>query len=89
ISISIEAESNFAKIIIKDTGTGISDENKKLLFRKFQRTGSNLLTRQEGTGLGLHLANLLIAKMGGTINIERTEINKGSTFSFTIPIFNN
>lgn len=79
---------NFAKIIIKDTGTGISEESKKLLFQKFQRTGDNLLTREEGTGLGLHLAKLLIEKMGGEIMLEKTEINKGSAFSFTVPMFN-
>lgn len=79
---------NSVKIIIKDTGTGISDENKKLLFHKFQRTEDNLLTREEGTGLGLHIAKLLIEKMGGTIMLEKTEINKGSTFAFTVPIFN-
>lgn len=89
ISNSNPIEPNFIKIIIKDTGIGISNENKKLLFQKFQRTGSNLLTRQEGTGLGLHIAKLLIEKMGGTIKLEKTEINKGSTFSFTIPIPNN
>ncbi len=89
IYIAVETGLNSANIIIKDTGTGISEENKKLLFHKFQRTGENLLTRQEGTGLGLHLAKLLIEKMGGTIMLEKTEINKGATFSFTIPMLNN
>lgn len=89
IYISVETKSNYAKIIIKDTGAGISEENKKLLFRKFQQTGDNLLTREEGTGLGLHLAKLLIEKMGGTVVLEKTEINKGSEFSFTIPMINN
>lgn len=89
IYISIKTESNLAKIIIKDTGIGISDKNKELLFHKFQRAGDSLLTRQEGTGLGLYLAKLLIEKMQGTINLEKTEINKGSVFTFTIPIFNN
>lgn len=89
IYISIVTQLNFAKIIIQDTGQGISDENKTLLFRKFQQAGDNLLTRQEGTGLGLHIARLLTEKMGGAIQLEKTELNKGSVFSFTIPMVNN
>jgi PAS domain S-box-containing protein len=89
IYISIENKVNFAKITIQDTGKGITEENKNLLFRKFQQAGDNLLTRQEGTGLGLHIAKLLVEKMQGSIRLEKTEINKGSTFSFTIPTANN
>lgn len=88
ISISIELLSNLVKIIIQDTGSGIPKENSVLLFNKFQQAEDNLLTRQEGTGLGLHIAKLLVEKMGGTIKLEKTEVNKGSTFSFTIPLLN-
>lgn len=88
IYISIETESNYAKIIIKDTGTGISDENKKFLFQKFQHSGDNLLTREEGSGLGLYVTKLLVQKMGGAITLEKTELNKGTTFAFTIPALN-
>lgn len=87
VRISIQALNNFAKIIIQDTGIGIPEENKILLFNKFQQAEENLLTRQEGTGLGLHIAKLLIEKMGGTIALEKSEINKGSTFSFTVPLY--
>lgn len=87
VFISVNSEDNFAKISVRDTGAGIQEENKMLLFSKFQQTEQDLLTRQEGTGLGLHMAKLLIEKMGGSIRLEQTEINKGSTFSFTIPVY--
>lgn len=88
IYIFVETKSNFVKIIVQDTGLGIADENKRLIFRKFQSTGDDLSTRQEGTGLGLYTAKLLTEKMGGLIQLEKTELNKGSTFSFTIPMDN-
>jgi signal transduction histidine kinase len=76
----------FVKVSVRDTGVGILEENKTLLFSKFQQADENLLTRQEGTGLGLHTAKMLVEKMGGRIQLEQTEFNKGSTFSFTVPL---
>ncbi len=86
IYISIQNQLNFAKIIVQDTGIGIPELNRTLLFTKFQQAEESLLTRQEGAGLGLYIAKLLVEKMGGTIQLEKTAINKGSTFSFTVPI---
>ncbi len=88
IYVKITTDDDFARISIRDTGMGIPEENRILLFSKFQQTVENLLTRQEGTGLGLHLAKLLVEKMGGTIWLEKSELNKGSEFIFTIPLFN-
>jgi PAS domain S-box-containing protein len=76
----------FVCVRIRDTGAGIPEDNKKLLFSKFQQANENLLTRQEGTGMGLHTAKLLVEKMGGVVNLEKTELNKGSTFLFTVPL---
>lgn len=88
IYVKITTDEDFARISIRDTGIGIPEENRILLFSKFQQTVENLLTRQEGTGLGLHLAKLLVEKMGGTIWLEKSELNKGSEFIFTIPLLN-
>lgn len=88
IYVKITTDDNFARISIRDTGIGIPEENRILLFSKFQQTVENLLTRQEGTGLGLHLAKLLVEKMGGTIWLDKSELNKGSEFIFTIPLLN-
>jgi signal transduction histidine kinase/HAMP domain-containing protein len=88
ISISSEHDANFIKVTVTDTGRGISPEGQKLLFHKFQQTGSSLLTRDttRGTGLGLYISKMLVEKMGGKVNLERSEEGKGSTFSFTLPI---
>jgi len=82
------SEQSYLKIWVKDTGMGISEKTQKLLFRKFQQAGENILTRDvtTGTGLGLYISKLLVEGMGGKIQLERTEKGKGSTFSFTVPV---
>ncbi len=89
IYITLTQQPDFTKIKIQDTGVGIKQENISMLFDKFQQARNNPLTSQEGIGLGLHVAKLLIEKMGGEIQLEKTEVNKGSTFSFSIPSAKN
>jgi PAS domain S-box-containing protein len=67
-----------------DTGIGIEKESLDKLFligNKESRTGT---ANESGTGLGLLLCKEMIAKHGGELKVE-SEINKGTTFSFTIP----
>jgi PAS domain S-box-containing protein len=75
-------------IRITDTGHGISAQGQKLLFRKFQQTADSPLTRDttRGTGLGLYISKLLLERMDGSITLERSEVDTGSTFSFTLPL---
>lgn len=88
ITLSIASSGQFVKVLVSDTGRGISSENQKLLFRKFQQAGSSLLTHDTttGTGLGLYISKLIIEGMGGKINLEKSEEGKGTTFSFLIPV---
>ncbi len=80
-------EKAFVKVLVTDTGSGISEKNQALLFKKFQQTEENLYTRDTtgGTGLGLYVAKLLVEGMGGTLQLEKSEVGKGSMFSFTLP----
>ncbi|HEX8181994.1 MAG TPA: ATP-binding protein [Candidatus Saccharimonadales bacterium] len=88
ITITVEPAAASLKVKITDTGPGISKENQNLLFRKFQQAGNSLLTREtsRGTGLGLYISKLLIDGMGGKMALERSEVGRGSTFSFTVPL---
>lgn len=86
VSTSTE-ETGYVKISVRDTGRGIPEENHKLLFRKFQQAGKQLYARDStGTGLGLYISKMLTERMGGQIRLESSEMNVGSTFSFTLPI---
>ncbi len=88
ITLKAEAQAPFIKVYIIDTGKGISPENQQILFHKFQQAESSILTRDttRGTGLGLYISKLLAEKMGGQVALEHSEVGKGSTFSFTVPI---
>lgn len=74
------------KVSVRDTGIGISTENQQLLFHKFQQASDNLLVHNSGVGLGLYIAQLLIHNNNGTIQLEKSTKDKGSTFSFTLPL---
>jgi signal transduction histidine kinase len=88
VTIDAQATATHIKVFVTDTGQGITEANQKLLFRKFQQATNSILTRDSsrGTGLGLYISKLLIEKMHGRILIERSELGKGTTFSFTLPI---
>ena len=89
ITIHTEIIGRFLKLQVIDTGIGISEQNQNLLFRKFQQAGESTLARDvtQGTGLGLYICLLLISGMGGTIGGEKSELGKGSTFAFSLPLF--
>lgn len=71
-------------IYIRDTGIGISEEERKHLFEPFERGSDAEGHYQEGMGIGLHLTKRLIELQGGRIDVESNP-GKGSMFSFTLP----
>jgi signal transduction histidine kinase/CheY-like chemotaxis protein/ABC-type amino acid transport substrate-binding protein len=71
------------KIIVSDTGIGISSEQQKRLFHSFQQAESSTSRKFGGTGLGLAISKQIVEMMGGTIWIE-SEPGKGSRFIFTV-----
>lgn len=88
ITIRTYHHDGLIRVIVEDTGRGISYENQVLLFRKFQQAGDSLFTRDttKGTGLGLYISKLMIEGMGGTIGLEYSQPGKGSAFAFSIPV---
>jgi len=72
-------------VSISDTGVGIREEDKKYIFEKFSQVGDTLTSKPTGTGLGLAICKYIIEEHGGKIWVE-SEIEKGTDFSFSIPI---
>jgi signal transduction histidine kinase len=87
VTVEVKKYDQTLKIIVTDSGRGIEPKNQKLLFKKFQQAGSSLYTRDttKGTGLGLYISKLIVEAMGGIITLEKSEPNKETVFSFTIP----
>jgi len=68
---------------ITDTGIGILEKDMKHLFKVFSQVDASVTRKYGGTGLGLVISKKLIDLMGGEINVQ-SEIDKGSTFWFTL-----
>ena len=79
-----EMKDNMAEILfsVTDTGEGIRDDKKDILFKSFSQVDSSSTRRHGGTGLGLAICKKLSEMMGGTIGFESKE-RHGSTFWFT------
>lgn len=68
---------------VRDTGIGISKENKLRIFEAFEQEKTDTANKYGGTGLGLAISNNLVHLMGGNLEVESEE-NMGSAFSFTL-----
>ncbi len=72
----------FARIDIKDTGIGISEEETAKIFNRFYR--SSAVNDEDGVGIGLYLAREIVGSQGGYIKVSSV-LGKGSTFSVFLP----
>ncbi len=72
------------KFSVTDTGIGIKEDKLDTIFESFSQAASDTTRKYGGTGLGLTISKQLIELQGGKIVVHST-INKGTTFSFTLP----
>jgi signal transduction histidine kinase len=78
------SDSSFT-VAVRDTGPGIAPSDQGKIFEEFQQADNAATKRKGGTGLGLSIAKRIIGMHGGRIWVE-SDVGKGSTFAFTIPM---
>jgi PAS domain S-box-containing protein len=87
-AISVEARKEGKELIISvsDTGIGMTPQEQKRLFEAFYQASGGIKDKTPGTGLGLAITKSIVEKHGGRIWMESEGLDKGSRFTFTLPI---
>lgn len=86
IDIYCNKVGNFIKVSITDYGMGITQQDQSKIFDRFYRA-RDIQKKFPGMGIGLYICHEIIENHDGTLWVE-SEIGKGSTFNFTLPIIN-
>ncbi|MDT8446079.1 MAG: hybrid sensor histidine kinase/response regulator [bacterium] len=85
VTVKAEPLLGFAKVMVCDSGVGLSPDRQQLLFQPDAKVQSELGTASEaGTGMGLILCREFVKKCGGQIGLE-SQLGEGTTFWFTLP----
>lgn len=84
ISVSFEQLPNYLRVIIRDFGSGVKEEELPFIFQKFYRGKEESVQKQKGAGLGLYIAKSLMLKMEGDIFCQN--VSGGFEVSLLIPV---
>jgi PAS domain S-box-containing protein len=85
VTVRARAVDGYVQVDITDTGIGIDQKDLPHIFDRFYRTEQAEVQAVDGSGLGLFIVKMFVELLGGEIWVE-SDLNKGSTFSFTLPL---
>ncbi|HEX8792208.1 MAG TPA: HAMP domain-containing sensor histidine kinase [Polyangiaceae bacterium] len=83
VVVEVGREGRYARLSVRDTGPGISPQERAVIFQEYKQTKEER-ARRRGTGLGLAIARRLVLMHGGRIDVE-SEVGRGSTFRVLLP----
>jgi signal transduction histidine kinase len=85
VGVSVERDGDLLRYRVSDTGIGIPADQMDAVFAEFRQVDATTTRDYGGTGLGLSITRKFVEMHGGRIWVE-SELGKGSTFYFTIPL---
>jgi signal transduction histidine kinase len=85
VTIKAEAAADTFTVSVSDTGPGIAPADQARIFEEFQQADSSTTKQKGGTGLGLAIARQIVEMHGGRLWVQ-SEVGRGATFLFTLPI---
>ena len=85
IDIAVTETDGRFSIAVSDTGCGLPQEDRERIFREFHQVDGSSTREKGGTGLGLAISKRIVEMHGGRIWVE-SEVGRGSTFRFTLPV---
>jgi len=85
VEIAVDLRGDLLHYRVTDTGTGIAEDRLETVFAEFRQADATIAHQFGGTGLGLSITKKFVELHGGRIGVE-SEVGKGSTFWFTIPL---
>ncbi len=86
VSATLDSDNSMVEIVVSDNGIGIDEDNQERIFRMFQRLHAPKDTTYQGTGIGLALAEKIVAIHGGSIWVQSEGKGKGSAFHVRLPV---
>ena len=81
---TVNEETNKVELYVEDTGIGLSEEDRKMVFSRFFKKDEF----KQGTGLGLSICKLIVSRLGGSIKVK-SELGRGSRFSVFLDVVRN
>ena len=85
VNVNVDVDESHIIVDVVDSGIGIADSDVDRIFEKFYRADDTRLADITGSGLGLALTQEVVRMHGGEVRV-RSELNKGSTFTMTLPV---
>jgi signal transduction histidine kinase len=85
IQVNIYNRKDYIAVCVKDSGIGIPEDKKGMIFERFRQVDKSLSRNREGSGIGLSLTKSLVEMHNGKIYVD-SNLGEGSTFTFELPV---
>ena len=86
VEVEAKLEKDAFLVTVRDTGPGVAPGFRDRIFEEFQQADTSTTRPKGGAGLGLAISKRIVELHGGTLSLVHSEVGRGSTFGFTLPL---